>query len=96
MNQKNDRYHKPVPTRLIEPGLDLTAAKKKKSLWIEEAIKKPGALRKTTKTKKGEKISRKALEKAGKSRSTKTQKRVALAKTLAKLRPKKKKKQKGK
>ena len=67
-------------------------AKKKK--WIQEAIKKPGALKAAAKRrgllKKGEKLSKSDLEKLAKSKSKKTRKRVALAKTLKKLAAKKK------
>lgn len=56
--------------------------------WIQDAVKKPGALRKTLGIKKGKKITKKQLEKAAKSKSSVTKKRVALAKTLSKLRKK--------
>ena len=54
--------------------------------WIQKAIKKKGALRRSTKTKKGQKISQKKLAKARKSKSALTRKRAVLAKTLAKFR----------
>jgi hypothetical protein len=69
------------------------AKKKKKKKWIAEAIKKPGALRKTTKTKKGKTIPAKTLAKAAKKKGI-TGKRARLAQTLKKL-GKKKKKKKG-
>lgn len=53
--------------------------------WIQKAIKKPGALRKTLGVKKGEKITAKELSKASKSKNPTTRKRAALAKTLKKL-----------
>lgn len=53
--------------------------------WIQKAIKKPGALRKSLHVKKGEKIPEKKLEKAEHSKNPTTRKRAALAKTLKKL-----------
>lgn len=60
--------------------------------WIQKAIKKKGALRKTAKasggiTKSG-KISKKWMAKEDKKGSPKTKRRIALAKTLSKLRKK--------
>lgn len=57
-----------------------------KKKWIQSAIKHPGALRKTLKVKKGEKIPESKLNKAEHSKNPKTRKRAALAKTLNKLR----------
>ncbi len=54
--------------------------------FIAEAIKKPGALRKSLHVKKGEKISEKKLEKAENSKNPVTRKRAVLAETLKKLR----------
>lgn len=56
------------------------AAKK----WIQSAIKKPGALRKTLKVKKGETIPVEKLEKAAK-KGGKTGQRARLAITLKKM-----------
>jgi hypothetical protein len=56
--------------------------------WIQNAIKKPGSLHKTLHVKEGEKIPAAKLKKAEHSKSPKTRKRVALAKTLKKM-PKK-------
>lgn len=53
--------------------------------WIQDAIKKPGALRKSLHVKKGEKIPEKKLEKAEHSKNPKTRKRAVLAKTLKKM-----------
>ena len=53
--------------------------------WIQNAIKKPGALRKSLKVKKGEKIPEKKLEKAEHSKNPMTRKRANLAKTLKKM-----------
>ena len=62
----------------------------KKKDWIAGAIKKPGALRKTLKAKKGEDIPLSKLKKAakGKGVSPKTEKRAELALTLRKMRKK--------
>jgi hypothetical protein len=56
-----------------------------KEKWIQEAIKKPGALRKTLKVKKGEKIPESKLKKAESSKNPKTVKRALLAETLKKM-----------
>lgn len=53
--------------------------------WIQKAIKKPGALKKSLHVKKGEKIPEKKLEKAEKSKNPKTRKRAVLAETLKKM-----------
>jgi hypothetical protein len=57
--------------------------------FIQKAIKKPGALRKSLHVKKGEKIPEKKLEKAEHSENPKTRARANLAKTLKKLNKKK-------
>jgi hypothetical protein len=54
--------------------------------FIQKAIKHPGALRKTLKVKKGEKIPEKKLDKATHSKNPTTRKRAVLAKTLRKMR----------
>lgn len=53
--------------------------------WIQEAIKKPGALRKTLKVKAGEKIPIAKLKKAEHSDNPKTAKRARMAETLRKM-----------
>lgn len=54
--------------------------------WIKEAIKKPGALRKTLGVKKGEDIPASKLKKAQEGDyGPKAQKRANLAKTLKNL-----------
>lgn len=58
------------------------AEKKKK--WIQEAIKKPGALRKQMGVKEGEKIPAKELAKAAK-KGGKLGQRARLAQTLRKM-----------
>lgn len=58
-------------------------AEKKK--WIQEAIKHPGALRKTLKVKEGEKIPEKKLKKAEHSKNPTTARRARLAETLKKM-----------
>ncbi|NBS67951.1 hypothetical protein EBT31_03425 [bacterium] len=52
--------------------------------WIKDAIKKPGALRKSMGVKKGEKIPAKELRAAAK-KSGKTGQRARLAMTLRKM-----------
>lgn len=61
-----------------------------KKNWIKGAIKKPGALRKTLKVKKGKDIPVAKLKKAaaGKGVSGKTEKRAELALTLRKMKKK--------
>ena len=53
--------------------------------WIQKAIKKPGALRKSLKIKKGQKIPLKKLQAAAK-KSGKLGRRARLALTLRRLR----------
>lgn len=52
--------------------------------WIQKAIKKPGALKKSLGVKKGEKIPAKKLEAAAK-KPGKLGQRARLAKTLSKM-----------
>jgi hypothetical protein len=61
----------------------------KKKFWIQEAIKKPGSLRKSLHVKEGEKIPESKLKKAEHSKNPTTRKRAVLAETLKKLRKKK-------
>ena len=56
-----------------------------KKNWIQKAIKKPGALRKSLKIKKGQKIPLKKLQAAAK-KGGKLGKRARLALTLRRLR----------
>jgi len=68
--------------------------KKKKGKWIQDAIKKPGSLRKSLGIKKGEKIPAGKLAKAANKRTkggklTKTARRARLAQTLKGFRKKK-------
>ena len=56
-----------------------------KKRWIQKAIKKPGALRKSLKIKKGQKIPLKKLQAAAK-KGGKLGKRARLALTLKRLR----------
>ena len=62
--------------------------KKKKKLNIKKAIKEPGALRKSLGIKKGKTIPASVLNKAAKSKNKKLRKRAIFAKTLKKLRKK--------
>lgn len=59
-----------------------------KKNWIQDAIKKPGSLRKELHVKKGKTIPAKKLKKAAKAKG-KEGKRARLALTLRKLRKKK-------
>ena len=61
------------------------ANKNGKKKWIQKAIKKGGALRKSLKVKKGKTIPVKKLQKAAKKGGTKTARRARLALTLRKL-----------
>lgn len=56
-----------------------------KDMWIADAIKKKGSLRKSLGVKKGEKIPTSKLKKAEKSTNPKTRKRAILAETLKKF-----------
>lgn len=73
----------------LEDVEELTEEKKEK--WIQGAIKKEGALRKSMKTKKGKNIPEKKLEKAS-HKGGKLGKRARLALTLKKMREKKEEK----
>ncbi len=57
----------------------------KKEKWIQDAIKKPGALRKQLGVKEGEKIPASKLKKAEHSKNPTTRKRAVLAETLKKM-----------
>ena len=57
-----------------------------KGKWIQEAIKKPGALHKSLGVKAGEKIPESKLKKAEHSKSPLLRKRANLAETLKALR----------
>ena len=61
-----------------------------KKMWIKDAIKKPGALKKELHVKKGEKIPAKKLKAAAK-KGGKEGKRARLAQTLKGMHHKKKK-----
>lgn len=63
-------------------------AKAKKKFWIQDAIKKPGSLRKELHIKKGKKIPAGKLKAAAKKKGVEG-KRARLAETLGKLRKKK-------
>lgn len=54
--------------------------------FIKDAIKKPGALRKSLGVKEGQKIPADKLNKAANSKNPTTRKRAVLAKTLRKMR----------
>lgn len=67
---------------------DMLLAEAKDKKWIQKAIKKPGALHKALKVKKGEKIPEGKLEKAS-HRGGKLGRRARLAMTLRKMSKKK-------
>ena len=60
-----------------------------KKRWIQDAIKRPGALRKKLGVKKGQKIPKSKLRKATKSKNPRTRKQANLAITLSKMNEKK-------
>lgn len=60
-----------------------------KKMWIKDAIKKPGALHKALKVKKGEKIPESKIKKAEHSKSPKLRKEATLAETLKHMKKKK-------
>lgn len=59
-----------------------------KKQWIQDAIKKPGALRASLHVKKGKDIPASKLNKAAHSKSPLLRKRATLAKTLKGMRSK--------
>ena len=61
----------------------------KEGLWIQEAIKQPGALHESLHVPKGKKIPLKKLEKATHSKNPLLKKRATLAETLRHLNHKK-------
>jgi len=67
---------------------DMLLAEEKEKKWIQKAIKKPGALKKALKVKKGEKIPAKKLQKAA-GKGGKLGRRAQLALTLRELKDKK-------
>ncbi len=60
--------------------------KERKDEWMQDAVKKPGALRKALKVRAGKKIPLQKLEKAAYSKSSLMRKRANLALTFAKSR----------
>ena len=78
-----------IRQEIIKPGLKKGGRiKKKKKLNIKKAIKKPGSLRKSLGIKKGKTIPKSVLNKAAKAPG-KLGQRARFAKTLKKLRKKK-------
>lgn len=67
----------------------LEYALNEKKQWIQQAIKKPGALRKSLKVKEGKNIPVEKLKKAASQGNTKKAKRARLALTLRNLKDKK-------
>ena len=78
-----------IRQEIMKPGLKKGGRiKKKKKLNIKKAIKKPGSLRKALGIKKGKTIPKSVLNKAAKAPG-KLGQRARFAKTLKKLRKKK-------
>ena len=78
-----------IRQEIMKPGLKRGGRiKKKKKLNIKKAIKKPGSLRKSLGIKKGKTIPKSVLNKAAKAPG-KLGQRARFAKTLKKLRSKK-------
>ena len=78
-----------IRQQIMKPGLKRGGRiKKKKKLNIKKAIKKPGALRASLGIKKGKTIPKSVLNKAAKAPG-KLGQRARFAKTLKKLRKKK-------
>ena len=78
-----------IRQEIMKPGLKKGGRiKKKKKLDIKKAIKKPGSLRKSLGIKKGKTIPKSVLNKAAKAPG-KLGQRARFAKTLKKLRKKK-------
>ncbi|RLD10975.1 MAG: hypothetical protein DRI44_04625 [Chlamydiae bacterium] len=89
--KKSVYYYDGCAPREMEPEIErLTNEMREaqKNKWIQRAIKKPGALRRSLGVKKGQKIPAKKL-KIKKSDSTLMKRRKNLAKTLKKLRKRK-------
>ena len=59
---------------------------KEKKHWMQDAVKKPGSLRRTLHVPKGKKIPEAKLEKAEHSKNPLTRKRAVLAETFKKCR----------
>ena len=74
-----------ISQEIMKPNIK---RKRSGSLNIKKAIKKPGALRKSLGIKKGKTIPASVLNKAAKSKNKKLRKRAIFAKTLKKLRKK--------
>jgi hypothetical protein len=76
------------PSKMYKKGGKAKKGKKpKKSNWIQEAVKKPGALRKSLGVKKGKKIPFKKLVDAA-EKPGKLGRRARLARTFANMRKK--------
>lgn len=83
-----EREPKSLKGKLIRKGIQAMAAKKKN--WIQDAIKKPGALREAMGAKEGKNIPKGKLAEAAKKKGV-TGQRARLAQTLASFNKKKKK-----
>ena len=73
----------PISRAMINKELRNKGGAVKKN-WIEDAVKRPGALRKKLKVPKGKKIPVNKLNKAAKSTNATTRRQANLAKTFKK------------
>ena len=73
------------PKQAIAIALSQSKGLKKGGMWIQEAIKKPGALKKSLGVKEGDTIPKGKLKTAASSSNPTTAKRARLAMTLSKL-----------
>jgi len=73
------------PKQAVAIALNQAKDLKKGGMWIQEAIKKPGALKKSLGVKEGDTIPKGKLKAAANSSNLKTAKRARLAITLSKL-----------
>ena len=73
------------PKQAIAIALNQSKGLKNGGQWIQDAVEKPGALRKSLGVKKGETIPAGKLKSAAKSSNAVTAKRANLAMTLKKL-----------
>jgi hypothetical protein len=73
------------PKQAIAIALSQAKGLKKGGMWIQDAIKKPGSLRKSLGVKEGQTIPKGKLASASKSSNPTTAKRARLAMTLSKL-----------
>ena len=73
------------PKQAVAIAMQQSKGLKKGGMWIQEAIKKPGALKKSLGVKEGDTIPKGKLKAAAKSSNPTTARRANLAMTLSKL-----------